>query len=241
MPQNGFDPDASAPAWTAWAYAGTTLVGAFLLFQIQPLISKYILPWFGGAPAVWTTCMLFFQIVLFAGYAYSHLLVARLRPRGQAIAQIVLLLAALAVLPIAPSDAWKPSGSASPTGRILLLLAATVGLPYFVLSTTSPLIQAWFSRSYPGPGIPYRSTRLSNRLGFARHARMLRVHPPRLRTGLRSGVPGKRSGRCASRRLCQASPLLCALAAWRGGDGLCHLVIDHGGSASCVFIAFAAG
>src|SRR5580658_1471975 len=90
-----------AAAWTAWAFAGATLVGAFLLFQIQPLISKYILPWFGGAPAVWTTCMLFFQIVLFAGYAYSHLLVARLRPRGQAIAQVVLLLAALAVLPIA--------------------------------------------------------------------------------------------------------------------------------------------
>ena len=62
-----------AAAWTAWAFAGATLLGAFLLFQIQPLISKFILPWFGGAPAVWTTCMLFFQIVLFGGYTYSHL------------------------------------------------------------------------------------------------------------------------------------------------------------------------
>ena len=150
-----------APAWTAWAFAAATLLGAFLLFQIQPLISKFILPWFGGAPAVWTTCMLFFQIVLFAGYAYSHLLVSRLSPRGQAALQILLVLAAIAVLPIAPGAAWKPVDGSAPTVRILLLLAATVGLPYFVLSTTSPLVQAWFSRSFPGR-TPYRLYALSN-------------------------------------------------------------------------------
>ena len=150
-----------APAWTAWAFAGATLMGAFLLFQVQPLISKFILPWFGGAPAVWTTCMLFFQIVLFGGYTYSHLLVSRLSPRGQAIAQGLLLLVAIAVLPIAPSAAWKPTEDSAPTARILLLLTATVGLPYFVLSTTSPLIQAWFSRSFPGR-TPYRLYALSN-------------------------------------------------------------------------------
>ena len=83
------------------------------MFQIQPLISKFILPWFGGAPAVWTTCMLFFQIVLFGGYAYSHLLVGRLSPRGQAVVQCLLLLAAIAVLPIAPSAAWKPTDSSA--------------------------------------------------------------------------------------------------------------------------------
>ncbi len=151
----------TAPAWTAWLFAGATLLGAFLLFQIQPLISKFILPWFGGAPAVWTTCMLFFQVVLFGGYAYSHLLVSRLAPRGQAIVQGLLLLAAMTVLPIAPSTSWKPIDSSAPTARILLLLTATVGLPYFVLSTTSPLLQAWFSRSFPGRA-PYRLYSLSN-------------------------------------------------------------------------------
>lgn len=144
-----------APAWMAWAFAGATLLGAFLLFQIQPLISKFILPWFGGAPAVWTTCMLFFQIVLFGGYAYSHLIVGRLSSRSQAVVQGLLLLAAIAVLPIAPSAAWKPTDSSLPTLRILLLLTAAVGLPYFVLSTTSPLVQSWFSRSFPGR-TPYR-------------------------------------------------------------------------------------
>jgi spermidine synthase len=154
--------ESSVPVWTAWAFAGATLLGAFLLFQIQPLIGKFILPWFGGAPAVWTACMLFFQVALLGGYAYSHLLVGRLAPRGQAIVQCVLMLAALAVLPIAPSDSWKPAdGGSSPTLRILLLLTATVGLPYFVLATTSPLIQAWFSRGFPGR-TPYRLYSLSN-------------------------------------------------------------------------------
>ena len=73
-----------AVAWVSWNYAVTILVSAFLLFQVQPLISKAILPWFGGSPAVWTTCMLFFQTVLFAGYAYAHLIERWFRPRGQA-------------------------------------------------------------------------------------------------------------------------------------------------------------
>ncbi len=150
-----------APAWTAWAFAAATLLGAFLLFQVQPLVGKFILPWFGGATAVWTTCMLFFQIALFGGYAYSHLMVGRLSLRSQVVVHCLLLLAAVAVLPIVPSSAWKPTGDAAPTLVILLLLTATVGLPYFVLSTTSPLIQAWFSRSFPGR-MPYRLYALSN-------------------------------------------------------------------------------
>src|SRR3984957_15081520 len=98
LAQDATGTDTRTPAWTAWAFAGVTLLGAFLLFQVQPLISKFILPWFGGAPAVWTTCMLFFQILLFGGYAYSHLLVSRLAPRGQAVVQCLLLLAAIAAL-----------------------------------------------------------------------------------------------------------------------------------------------
>jgi len=153
----------SAPAWLIWTFAGTTLLSAFLLFQVQPLISKFILPWFGGVPAVWTTCMLFFQVLLFAGYTYAHLSERWLSPRWQALLQGALLAAAAAVTLwlVPPSDAWKPEGSDSPTWRILVLLGATVGLPYFVLSTTSPLVQVWFSRSYPDRS-PYRLYALSN-------------------------------------------------------------------------------
>src|SRR3954471_5631987 len=143
------------------AYALTIFTGAFLLFQVQPLIGKFILPWFGGGPGVWTTCMLFFQIVLLAGYAYAHLLSQKLHPRFQAVVHLALIVAALALLPIVPSDSWKPRGSENPTFYILLLLTVSVGLPYFVLSTTGPLIQQWFTRANAGRS-PYRLYALSN-------------------------------------------------------------------------------
>src|SRR3954466_4468825 len=127
-------------------FALTIFISAFLLFQVQPLIGKYILPWFGGATAVWTTCMLFFQSVLLAGYAYAHLSTRLLRPRGQAMMHIALLVAALCMLPIAPSPRWKPGPADEPTLRILILLGVCVGLPYFVLSATGPLLQAWIAR-----------------------------------------------------------------------------------------------
>ncbi len=143
------------------AYALTIFTGAFLLFQVQPLIGKYILPWFGGGPGVWTTCMLFFQVLLLGGYAYAHFTSRWLRPRAQAVVHFVLLAAALALLPITPSDSWKPHGGSNPTLQILALLAVSLGLPYFVLSTTGPLIQQWFSRARPGVS-PYRLYALSN-------------------------------------------------------------------------------
>lgn len=142
-------------------FALTIFVGAFLLFQVQPLIGKYILPWFGGGPGVWTTCMLFFQVVLLAGYAYSHFLSHYLRTRSQAIVHGLLLLGAVACLPIVPADRWKPLGTENPTWRILAVLAVSLGLPYFVLSTTGPLLQQWFSRTRPGAS-PYRLYALSN-------------------------------------------------------------------------------
>ncbi len=142
-------------------YALTILMSAFLIFQVQPLISKYILPWFGGTPGVWTTCMLFFQVVLFAGYAYAHASIRWLTPRWQAIVHTALLLLALSALPITPDASWKPTGGELPTGRILGLLAATVGLPYFLLSATGPLLQGWFSQGRPGNAV-YRLYALSN-------------------------------------------------------------------------------
>lgn len=137
-----------------------SLTSAFLLFQVQPVMSKYILPWFGGSPGVWTTCMLFFQVVLFLGYAYAHALTLMPR-RWQGLIHGLLVLGALACQPISPSDAWKPKGDEDPVWAILLLLGGTVGLPYFVLSSTSPLVQVWFARANPG-GRPWRLYVLSN-------------------------------------------------------------------------------
>ncbi|MFN5994156.1 MAG: spermidine synthase [Betaproteobacteria bacterium] len=142
-------------------YATTIFISAFLLFLIQPVIAKQILPWFGGTAAVWTTCLVFFQSTLLLGYFYSDWSTRKLTPRNQAILHVTLIALTLLLLPIIPDAAWKPSGDEEPTFRIILLLAATIGLPYFLLSTTSPLIQAWFSRSYPGQS-PYRLFALSN-------------------------------------------------------------------------------
>lgn len=139
----------------------TVFAGAFLLFQVQPLLGRYVLPWFGGSPSVWTTCMLFFQVVLLAGYAYAHGVAAWATPRRQAEAHGVLLLAAVATLPIVPSATWQPDPTGSPTLRVLLLLLATVGLPAFVLSATAPLVQKW--RAQVAPSRPaYRLYALSN-------------------------------------------------------------------------------
>lgn len=141
--------------------AVTIFVSAFLLFQVQPLISKKILPWFGGSPAVWTTCMLFFQVLLLAGYTYAHLLTRYVSAKWQGRIHAALLVLAVVTLPIIPSDWWKPESGTWPSGRILLLLLAKVGAPYFLLSTTGPLIQAWFALANPGKS-PYRLYALSN-------------------------------------------------------------------------------
>jgi hypothetical protein len=142
-------------------YAITIVVSAFLLFQVQPVIAKIILPWFGGSAAVWTTCLLFFQLALLAGYLYSHALVRYLKPRAQMLTHGCLLLASMWALPIYPNASWKPSDPSDPLFRILGLLAVTVGLPYFLLSSTGPLLQAWYARRNQG-AVPYRLYALSN-------------------------------------------------------------------------------
>ena len=141
-------------------YAGTIFLSAFLLFLVQPVVAKQILPWFGGSAAVWTTCMVFFQSILLAGYAYADF-TSRLGLRRQAIVHAVLLAVSLALLPILPDTSWKPAGDAEPIGRILLLLTATIGLPYFLLSSTTPLLQAWYWQRFRS-AVPYRLFALSN-------------------------------------------------------------------------------
>lgn len=142
-------------------YAVTILVSAFLLFQVQPLIARYILPWFGGSPAVWTTSMLFFQTLLLIGYSYAHWIISRLKVRFQVLVHIGLLAAALVQLPIIPNAAWQPDSASLPVWHVLFVLALSIGLPYLALASTSPLIQAWFSRANPGKS-PYRLYALSN-------------------------------------------------------------------------------
>lgn len=142
-------------------FAGTIFSSAFLLFLVQPIVSKNILPWFGGSAGVWAICMVFFQLVLLFGYAYSDWITKRLKPRSQVILHTILLIASLLSLPVVANASWKPKGDEDPTFWILLLLVSTVGLPYFLLSTTGPLIQSWVSRTAVGTHV-YRLFSLSN-------------------------------------------------------------------------------
>src|SRR3984885_1377681 len=153
-------PTDSSPRVPAMLFAATILLSAFLLFQGQPLIAKLILPWFGGSAAVWTSCMLFFQLALLGGYAYAHWLNGQ-TGRRQTIVHLTLLVLSFLSLPILPSVLWKPQGGEDPLLRIIGLLAATVGLPYFLLASTSPLLQSWYSRANGG-AMPYRFFALSN-------------------------------------------------------------------------------
>ena len=162
-------PPTSPRPFAALLFATTIGVGACLLFQVQFILGKQVLPWFGGAPAVWTTCMLFFQLLLLLGYGYAHLL-SGLPPARQRSIHLAALGLALALLlarvalwpsPITPSDAWKPGEGESPALAILGLLLFTIGPPYLVLSATGPLLQSWYARVFPGAS-PYRLYALSN-------------------------------------------------------------------------------
>ncbi|HLJ15492.1 MAG TPA: fused MFS/spermidine synthase, partial [Bryobacteraceae bacterium] len=142
-------------------YGCTIFLSSFLLFLIQPIFAKLILPWFGGSAAVWITCLVFFQVSLLLGYFYADLVAQRIRPSRQAPLHGGLLIAALLLLPALPSSFWKPSGNIDPTWRILGLLTVVLGLPFFLLSATSPLLQSWYARAWPGSR-PYRLFALSN-------------------------------------------------------------------------------
>lgn len=156
--------------WLAWAFGVTIFLSAFLLFQVQLLLGKQILPRFGGAPSVWTACLLTFQLLLLAGYAYAHGAASHLTARGQAAVHNAILLISLALLtwhlffwrtPITPGVARQPSATVDPTLSILIFLVTAIGLPFFVLSTTGPLLQHWSALAWPN-GSPYRLYAVSN-------------------------------------------------------------------------------
>jgi len=150
------------------SFSITIFLAAFLLFLIQPLISRYILPWFGGAPAVWSTSLLFFQSLLLVGYAYAHWLTTKNHRfiwlhLGLLLISIIIFILSVDqwVSPLLPDANWKPSGSLQPILRILLILLVSVGLPYFLLATASPMLQSWFKFIHPRQ-TPYRLYAISN-------------------------------------------------------------------------------
>ena len=157
-------------------HGAAILLSAFLLFLVQPLLGQAVLPWFGGSPATWLTCLVAFQGLLLAGYAWAHLL-DRLAPRTQVLAHAALLLLVGGWLlvrgTVLPAPSWRPTGEEEePALQVLLLLAASVGPPYLLLSATTPLLQGWYARLRGGP-LPYRLYALSNLGSFA----ALMAHP----------------------------------------------------------------
>jgi hypothetical protein len=142
-------------------YGATLFLSAFLLFVVQPMMGKYILPLFGGSPTVWTTCMLFFQVLLLVGYAYAHWISVHLPVRRQVLVHLLFIAAALLTLPVAPSAAWKPDAGGAPVPRILTLLGVSIGTSYLMLSASGPLLQSWLARIEPTRS-PYPLYSLSN-------------------------------------------------------------------------------
>jgi hypothetical protein len=190
-------------------YALTIFLASFLLFQVQPILAKMILPWFGGSAAVWNTCMLFFQAALLAGYTYAHLLFQWVPARLAARIHTGMLAVSLLALPILPGAASKPAGGENPALQILGLLTATIGLPYLLLATTSPLLQAWYARRHAG-ATPYRLFAVSNAASLLALLSYPALVEPRLDVQTQAWVW---SGAFA------LFVLLCARVAWTsGGD-----------------------
>jgi hypothetical protein len=140
-------PRAAAPAFVLPLFAATLFLSAALLFAVQPMMAKLVLPLLGGAPAVWNTAMMFFQAALLAGYAYAHLLAQRLRPARQVVLHLALVIAGFLFLPLALPEGWAPPAEGSPVLWLVAVLAVSVGLPFVAVSATAPLLQAWFARS----------------------------------------------------------------------------------------------
>jgi hypothetical protein len=186
-------------------YALVIFISAFLIFLVQPLIAKQILPWFGGSAAVWATCLLFFQTALLAGYAYADAVTRWLSLKRQVMLHMALLALAALTMPILVTEAWRPVGTEEPISRILLLLAATIGLPYFLLATTTPLVGAWYSRRFHAAA-PYRLFALSN---FASLLALLGF------PFLIEPMMGNRQVSWAWSALFVVFALLCAALAWR--------------------------
>jgi hypothetical protein len=193
-------------------FATTIFASAFLIFFVQPMVGKHILPWFGGAPAVWSLCLVFYQLTLFAGYVYAHLLIRRVRGSRQLLIHALLFAATLAVLPVLPDESWKPEGGAPPMGQIFSMLAANVGLPFLLLAATGPLLQAWYARVFPGRS-PYGLYAVSNLGSLLALVSYPFVVEPRMPLSLESQLWSWLFAGCGLAILC------CAWLASRGNAG----------------------
>lgn len=219
MPVNISEPEPHAPALprpSTILFGLPIFLSAFLLFSLEPLVAKIILPWFGGSAAVWSTCLVFYQIALLAGYLYAELLMRYVPVRAQGMVHIVLLLASLTLLPAGPAQGWKTGALDNPAWLILGMLAATIGLPFLALSATTPLLQAWMART--GYKTPYRFFAVSN---FASLAALL-AYPIAIEPVL--GVSTERLAWSAGYVVFAA---LCAYTAWRSGVAPVRLVRER--------------
>jgi hypothetical protein len=159
-------PRSGAPAFPYTPlYAFTISLGSFLLFLLEPLYAKLILPWFGGSSSVWALCLAFYQTALLAGYGYAHLS-RRLSPLHRTLLHIGLLISCLAFLPITPDPRWRPQPGSNPAFLLLGLLTARIGLPFALLSASSPLLQSWYAARLPHRR-PYLLFALSNAASLA--------------------------------------------------------------------------
>ncbi len=186
-------------------FAATVFLSAFLLFAVEPLIAKRILPWYGGSAAVWSTCLVFFQVALLLGYAYARLLTHYGSSKLQFLVHVLLLAASLWFLPIGPRARWSPAALYHPAWQILGLLSGTIAVPFIALSATTPLLQYWFARAEKAS--PYRFFSVSN---FASLAALL-AYPVWIEPKLDLGT----------QRIWWSFGygffvLLCAASAWRG-------------------------
>jgi hypothetical protein len=171
-------------------YSFTILLGAALLFLVQPMVAKMVLPRLGGSASVWVACMLFFQALLLAGYAYADALTRRLRPRVQLVVHVAVLALAALALPAHLPPGWEGPGTHPPALWLLALLARTIGFPFFVVATTGPLLQAWFARSghrqATDPYFLYAASNLGSLAGLLAYPFLLEPLLPLARGGLRS-------------------------------------------------------
>ena len=154
-------PEANSARSLRFLLPVTVFLGAFLLFLLEPLFAKLILPRFGGSAAVWATCLVFFQSALLLGYWYADVVARRLTLTQQSVLHIALLFLSLFFLPIAPRATFHSLDATHPAAHILIVLTASIGLPFVLLSATSPLAQIWHART-AGSGEPYHLFAVSN-------------------------------------------------------------------------------
>ena len=206
-------------------FAGAVFASAFLIFLVQPMVGKRILPWFGGAPAVWTLCLAFYQTTLFAGYAYAHCLIRYVPPAFQLTLHGLLLAGALFALPVLPGQAWTPAGGAEPTGAILSMLAVHVALPFLALAATGPLVQAWFARRHPtrSPYPLYAVSNAGSLLAMLSYPFLLEPRLSLSTTGQLWSFAFAATG---------VAVLACARMAGRGGAGGQHEIVAPANAAS---------